>query len=157
MRKVTVMSVVLLLAVTATVLIFPFTSFACSPQPPAARENLVLGVYTGWFWRLYISMDKLDMVLAPSKKGCSHLLSSAARGRIACLDKLIDEIEKYWGRTLWDWNPQDAPSSWCNYYISVVNAFQIPNFNNQLSLWPNSQTIQQATMILICFSKKIIN
>ena len=42
-----------------------------------------------------ISLDKLDMVLAPSQKGCSHLLSSAARGRIAFLDKLIDEIEKY--------------------------------------------------------------
>jgi len=35
------------------------------------------------------------MVLAPSKKGCSHLLSSAARGRIAFIDELIDEIEKY--------------------------------------------------------------
>ncbi len=34
---------------TATVFIFPFISFACSPQPPAARENLVLGVYTGDF------------------------------------------------------------------------------------------------------------
>lgn len=42
-----------------------------------------------------ISLDKLDMVLAPSKKGCSHLLSSAARGRIAFIDELIDEIEKY--------------------------------------------------------------
>jgi NitT/TauT family transport system substrate-binding protein len=36
-----------MMALTATVLIFPFTSFACSPQPPAARENLVLGVATG--------------------------------------------------------------------------------------------------------------
>jgi uncharacterized LabA/DUF88 family protein len=42
-----------------------------------------------------ISLDKLDMVLAPSKAGCSHLLSSAARGRIAFLDTLIGEIEKY--------------------------------------------------------------
>ena len=42
-----------------------------------------------------IELDKLDMVLAPSKKGCSHLLSSAARGRIAFLDELIPEIEKY--------------------------------------------------------------
>jgi len=42
-----------------------------------------------------ISMDKLDMVLAPSKNGCSHLLNSAARGRIAFIDGLIDEIEKY--------------------------------------------------------------
>ena len=37
------------MAFTATVFIFPFISFACSPQPPAARENLVLGVYTGDF------------------------------------------------------------------------------------------------------------
>jgi uncharacterized LabA/DUF88 family protein len=42
-----------------------------------------------------ITLDKLDMVLAPSKGGCSHLLSSAARGRIAFVDKLIGEIEKY--------------------------------------------------------------
>ncbi len=35
------------------------------------------------------------MVLAPSKAGCSHLLSSAARGRIAFVDKLISDIEKY--------------------------------------------------------------
>jgi uncharacterized LabA/DUF88 family protein len=42
-----------------------------------------------------ITLDKLDMVLAPSKGGCSHLLSSAARGRIAFVDKLMDEIEKY--------------------------------------------------------------
>jgi len=42
-----------------------------------------------------ISLDKLDMVLAPSKAGCSHLLSSATRGRIAFIDKLLDEIEKY--------------------------------------------------------------
>jgi len=40
-------------------------------------------------------MDKLDMVLAPSKNGCSHLLSSAARGRISFLDELIEEVEKY--------------------------------------------------------------
>lgn len=42
-----------------------------------------------------VSLDKLDMVLAPSKAGCSHLLSSVARGRIAFLDQLIGEIEKY--------------------------------------------------------------
>jgi NitT/TauT family transport system substrate-binding protein len=40
---------VFMMALTVTVLIFPFTSFACSPQPPAARENLVLGVYAGDF------------------------------------------------------------------------------------------------------------
>jgi uncharacterized LabA/DUF88 family protein len=45
--------------------------------------------------RKLITLDKLDMVLAPSKGGCSHLLSSAARGRIAFVDKLMDEIEKY--------------------------------------------------------------
>lgn len=42
-----------------------------------------------------ILLDKLDMVLAPSQAGCSHLLNSAARGRIAFLDKLTGEIEKY--------------------------------------------------------------
>ena len=42
-----------------------------------------------------ITVDKLDTVLAPSKRGCSHLLSSAARGRIAFLDELTGEIEKY--------------------------------------------------------------
>jgi len=42
-----------------------------------------------------VSLDKLDMVLAPSKKGCSHLLNSAARGRIAFIDELIGEIKKY--------------------------------------------------------------
>jgi len=40
---------VFVMAFTATLFIFPFISFACSPQPPAARENLVLGVYTGDF------------------------------------------------------------------------------------------------------------
>jgi uncharacterized LabA/DUF88 family protein len=42
-----------------------------------------------------IVMNKLDMVLAPGKKGCSHLLNSAAHGRIAFIDELINEIEKY--------------------------------------------------------------
>ncbi|MBN1690952.1 MAG: NYN domain-containing protein [Dehalococcoidia bacterium] len=42
-----------------------------------------------------ITLNKLDMVLAPSQVGCSHLLNSAALGRIAFLDKLIGEIEKY--------------------------------------------------------------
>ena len=37
------------IAVSATVLVFLFTSVTCSPQPPVARENLVLGVYTGDF------------------------------------------------------------------------------------------------------------
>lgn len=39
--------------------------------------------------------DKLDMVLACCKKGCSDLLVRAARGRIAFLDELLSEIEKY--------------------------------------------------------------
>jgi hypothetical protein len=42
-----------------------------------------------------ITVDKLDRVLAPSKRGCSHLLISAPRGRIAFLDEMIGEIEKY--------------------------------------------------------------
>jgi uncharacterized LabA/DUF88 family protein len=42
-----------------------------------------------------ITLDKLDMVLAPSKAGCSRLLNSAALGRIAFLDELIGEMEKY--------------------------------------------------------------
>jgi len=42
-----------------------------------------------------IKVDKLDMVLAPCKKGCSNLLVRAARGRIAFLDELMGEVEKY--------------------------------------------------------------
>ena len=40
-------------------------------------------------------IDKLHMVLAPCKKGCSDLLVRAARGRIAFLDELLGEMEKY--------------------------------------------------------------
>lgn len=42
-----------------------------------------------------IQLDKLDMVIAPCKKGCSALLVKAARGRIAFLDELLDEVKKF--------------------------------------------------------------
>jgi uncharacterized LabA/DUF88 family protein len=42
-----------------------------------------------------IQLDKLDMVIAPCKKGCSALLVKAARGRIVFLDELLDEIKKF--------------------------------------------------------------
>jgi uncharacterized LabA/DUF88 family protein len=38
--------------------------------------------------------DKLRMVFAPCKEGCSWLLRSAARGRIAFIDDYRDELEK---------------------------------------------------------------
>jgi uncharacterized LabA/DUF88 family protein len=38
--------------------------------------------------------DKLRMVFAPCKDGCSWLLRSAARGRIAFIDDYRDELEK---------------------------------------------------------------
>jgi len=38
--------------------------------------------------------DKLRMVFAPCKDGCSWLLRSAARGRIAYIDDYRDELEK---------------------------------------------------------------
>ncbi len=38
--------------------------------------------------------DKLRMVFAPCKDGCSWLLKSAARGRIAFIDDYKDELEK---------------------------------------------------------------
>jgi uncharacterized LabA/DUF88 family protein len=40
-----------------------------------------------------IRMKKLELVLAPCKKGCSHLLLRAARGRIAFIDDLREELE----------------------------------------------------------------
>lgn len=42
-----------------------------------------------------IELDKLDMVIAPCKKGCSDLLVKAARGRIAFLDELLGELKKF--------------------------------------------------------------
>jgi len=38
--------------------------------------------------------DKLSMVFAPCKDGCSWLLRSAARGKIAFIDDYRDELEK---------------------------------------------------------------
>ena len=38
--------------------------------------------------------DKLKMIFAPCKGGCSWLLRSAARGRIAFIDDYRDELEK---------------------------------------------------------------
>lgn len=38
--------------------------------------------------------DKLRMVFAPCKDGCSWLLKSAAKGRIAFIDDYKDELEK---------------------------------------------------------------
>ncbi len=38
--------------------------------------------------------DKLKLVLAPCRAGCSGLLLSAARGRIAFIDDLRNELEK---------------------------------------------------------------
>ena len=68
---------VFMMALTATVLIFPFTSFACSPQPPAARENIVLGVYTGEYsaliWvaenRGYFRDEGLDVTIKEFETG----------------------------------------------------------------------------------------
>jgi len=41
-----------------------------------------------------LRQDKLRMVFAPCKEGCSWLLKSAARGRIAFIDDYRDELEK---------------------------------------------------------------
>lgn len=38
--------------------------------------------------------DKLRMLFAPCKEGCSWLLKSASRGRIAFIDDYRDELEK---------------------------------------------------------------
>jgi NitT/TauT family transport system substrate-binding protein len=73
---------------TATVFIFPFISFACSPQPPAARENLILGVYTGDFPSLiwvaekkgYFREEGLDVTIKEFDSGvtaCQALLRGA--------------------------------------------------------------------------------
>ncbi len=47
-----------------------------------------------------LNRDRLRLVFAPSKKGCSGLLISAARGRIAFIDQYRKEIEKIKERTL---------------------------------------------------------
>ena len=44
--------------------------------------------------RKLIRVDKLKLILAPCRKGCSRLLISAARGRIGYLDNFKDELEK---------------------------------------------------------------
>ena len=41
-----------------------------------------------------VQQDKLKMVFAPCRSGCSWLLKSAARGRIAFIDDYRDELEK---------------------------------------------------------------
>jgi len=41
-----------------------------------------------------LQQDKLRMVFAPCKEGCSWLLISAARGRIAFIDEYKSELEK---------------------------------------------------------------
>lgn len=41
-----------------------------------------------------IRINKLKLVLAPCKKGCSKLLKNAARGRIEFLDNFRGELEK---------------------------------------------------------------
>ncbi len=43
---------------------------------------------------MLLRTNKLDLVLAPCKKGCSHLLIRVARGRIAFIDELRAELEK---------------------------------------------------------------
>jgi len=66
-----VKTLVFVMALTATVLIFPFTSFACSPQPPTARENLILGVvnvdFSSLIWvaesRGYFREEGLDVTI----------------------------------------------------------------------------------------------
>lgn len=41
-----------------------------------------------------LEINKLKLVLAPCKQGCSRLLKSAAQGRIAFLDSLRNQLEK---------------------------------------------------------------
>jgi len=45
--------------------------------------------------RKLIDFNKLKLVLAPCKEGCSRLLKSATRGRIEFLDKFREELEKF--------------------------------------------------------------
>jgi len=70
---------IFVMALTATVLIFTFISFACNPQPPTARENVVLGVYTGdqslLIWmaesRGYFREEGLDVTLKEFDTGAA--------------------------------------------------------------------------------------
>lgn len=41
-----------------------------------------------------LQMDKLELVLAPCREGCSYLLRKAAKGRIAFLNELRSKLEK---------------------------------------------------------------
>ncbi len=41
-----------------------------------------------------IQLNKLKLIFAPCKDGCSRLLKNASRGRIQYLDKLREELEK---------------------------------------------------------------
>jgi hypothetical protein len=42
-----------------------------------------------------IRINKLKLVLAPCKEGCSRLLKNAARGRIGFLDNFRGELQKF--------------------------------------------------------------
>jgi len=44
--------------------------------------------------KMLLRKNKLRMVFAPCKEGCSWLLRSAAKGRIAFIDDFKDELEK---------------------------------------------------------------
>lgn len=44
--------------------------------------------------KMLLRQNRLHMVFAPCKEGCSWLLKSAARGRIAFIDEFRDELEK---------------------------------------------------------------
>ena len=47
-----------------------------------------------------LSIDKLECVLAPCEKGCSHLLIKAAKGKVAYMDNLKQKLEYIKKRTL---------------------------------------------------------
>ena len=60
-------------------------------------DNAVLITSDGDFDNLVemlLRKDKLRTIFAPCKKGCSWLLKSAAKGRIAFIDEFRDELEK---------------------------------------------------------------
>jgi hypothetical protein len=44
--------------------------------------------------RMFLNWDKLRLVFAPCRAGCSWLLRSQARGRIAFIDEFRNELEK---------------------------------------------------------------
>jgi hypothetical protein len=59
-------------------------------------EKAILVSSDGDFYCLVnylLSIDKLDCVLAPCEKGCSHLLITAAKGKIAYMDNLKPKLE----------------------------------------------------------------